>query len=127
MRTATESKRKKKKRRRGSLPRDYRRVVTNRLEAAFESGQLELSCGVYAVLLVVLFPEDYAEPPPPTAATDTAPMSADRVEVYAARRADGVGLFRRGDADPEDRPKFGLSGRKNNNGGLLVEGWHEAG
>lgn len=62
--------------------------LINRLEIALAKGHLRMTCSAYATLLLVLFPEDFAEAPAGEP-TDAPPLSKDRIAVYADRFRSG--------------------------------------
>lgn len=138
-------KRKPKTRRKAAFTPQVRSLLIDRLETAVESGvidlhddaehcdQLCITTGEYALLLRILFPEDYDEPrgakkvraPAPT---DTAPGSPDRIAAYADRAARGQGLYAKGDARPGMVDGLGLKVVSRRNGsGHQVVGWADEG
>jgi hypothetical protein len=100
--------------------------LINRLDAAIESGQLELDYHTTVKLFETLFPDCYgvglAEPQP----TETPPSSAERVEVYAKRVKNGEAIFDARDACPVREDRKGLKGGLQKNGNRNVAGWHKA-
>ncbi len=117
-----------------------RTVLIDRLEAAVEVGtidlhddfepcdQLAITGGEYALLLRLLFPEEYAEPsdvraPAPTL---TAPGSAGRIAEYAERVARGERTYSPGDATAHRAADRGLRIEQRRNGsGVKVVGWDD--
>ena len=114
-----------------------RSILIDRIEAAVRSGVIDLhddpaptaaiaiTTGELARLLEILLPEEYAGPTgqgPPTA---TAPGSAERIAVYAARRALGQAI-----ANPRDRRADGAGQgvrvvQRSNGSGPRVVGWED--
>ena len=83
---------------RTQIPEPIREALIDRVEEATASGVLILDADRMAVLLFVLFPEDFRPPPPPETRATTPPSSAARVTEYAARVAAGESIFRADDA-----------------------------
>lgn len=114
-----------------------RSVLIDRLELAVERGQIDMTddhdpvdalcvtAGEYALLLRLLFPEDYVRPERPVAsATDTAPGSADRIAEYQRRAARGEQLYHASDATAHKAHDRGLAIAQRANGtGAKVLGW----
>ncbi len=79
------------------IPGRYRDVLQERLEDALRYGRLRLSFAQYLDLLWALYPEDFEDLPEDVEATDAAPGSPERVDVYRGRAALPRALFRAGD------------------------------
>jgi hypothetical protein len=130
---------KKKRKGRAVIPIQCRTVLIDRLEAAVEGGaidlhddyehcdQLAITGGEYALLLRLLFPEDYAGPRKrPAKATLTPPASAERIAEYARRVSDGRPVTSRGDAGAvHPSGKQIVLAERRNGTGLRVVGWGE--
>ena len=63
-------------------------MLVERLEHALRQGILRMDCHAHALLLVTLFPEEFAEEPAGEP-TDTPPLTDERIAVYAQREAEG--------------------------------------
>lgn len=133
--------RKVKAKRGGSrtLSPQCRTVLIDRLERAVERGLIDLAddhehcdelcvtAGEYALLLRLLFPEEYLRPERCDSATDTAPGSADRIETYRQRAARGEQLYHAADATAHKAHDRGLKITQRANGtGAKVLGWAES-
>jgi hypothetical protein len=112
-----------------------RTVLIDRLEEAVERNVIDLmaddgpadcvavTTGELALLLLVLFPEEYDAPAGAAAATRTAPGSMSRVEEYARRVREGLALFARGDSRADGAGRgLKIEQRKNGTGPKVV-GW----
>lgn len=80
-------------------------VLAQRLESAWTAGHLELSCLQVAQVLLVLFPDDYADRPPPDP-TEALPGTPAKQADLADRAAAGLALFHPRDADWTSRDRL---------------------
>ncbi len=116
-----------------------RAVLIDRLEAAIESGLIDLNdedmpcesldftLAELALLMRIFLPEEYIDPSeanPRPPATRTAPGSAERIAEYAFRLAQKRALFTAGDATAHKAHDPGLRIEQRGNGtGVKVVGW----
>lgn len=118
------------------LTAQVRTVLIDRIEAAIAAGlvdlladggptpELQITTGELALLLSILFPEDYPAPRRRAVATTTAPGSEARIAAYAARVAANQSLFAPGDATAHRAHDRGLAITPRGNGvGVKVVGW----
>lgn len=122
-----------------------RTVLIDRLEAGVEAGRIRLiaedmgepdgldfTLAEYALLLRLLFPEEYLAPAPKRvrapAPTGTAPGSAARIAAYAERAGRGQALYAAGDATAHKAHDRGLKiAQRRNGSGVQVVGWDDGG
>jgi hypothetical protein len=96
-----------------------REALIDRLEDATSDGRLDLSDCTFAILLYVLFPEDFRDPPAPIRASVAHPSNPIRVVEMEVRVATGKAVRHPADA-PGDSDRRGV--RPNWRSRLLVQG-----
>jgi hypothetical protein len=114
-------------------------VLIDRIEAALEGDQIDLlsddaeadqiaiTTGELALLLTILFPEEFppGERRKPRKGTATAPGSEARIAEYAARRAAGLYLYAQGDARADGPGRGVVIVQRANGSGVKVVGWED--
>ncbi len=83
-------------------------TLVHRLERAQEHGVLGLTVGQWGAVLTVLFPEDYAEPPPCGCRSPALPGSPQRTAAVVRRGGAGLALFGADDAAVATDDRRGL-------------------
>lgn len=106
------------------IPAEVRELVIDRIDAAYREGLITLDCDNYAALLMAIMPDDFTIPSAPATATDSAPQSDDRIEVYAARVKLAVHLYHQADAQPLSETR-GVMVRKAGGSHPKVLGWQD--
>jgi hypothetical protein len=122
------------------LTPQIRTTLCDRLEAAIESGLIELcdedmpcesldfTLNEIALLMRILLPEEYVAPERTPEATGTAPGTAERIAAYAGRVARGESLTAKGDATATGVHARGLKIVQRTNGsGPRIVGWADEG
>lgn len=119
------------------LPANARMILVDRLEVAIQAERVELladdrpadriaiTTSELALLMSILFPEEWPDLRLPSAATGTAPGSAARIAVYRQRVLRGEVIYHAGDARA-DGPGRGLAiALRANGSGPMVVGWED--
>lgn len=137
----------RRKRSRGRLSQQVLTTMIDRLEVAVAAGRIDLhddateessiaiTTGELALLLQILFPEEWPALAPASRGVSTAPGSAARIADYAARASTGEKLYHPLDACPVRGDVDGrlvaasrlalLIVQRANGSGPKVEGWAE--
>jgi hypothetical protein len=121
------------------IPVQVRTILDDRLNAAIESGLIELcdedmacesldmTLAELALLMKILLAEEYEAPKrKPRKASASAPASDGRIQVYAERRTAGCELYHPKDATAHRAHDRGVQIVQRKNGsGVKVVGWAE--